>query len=87
MMILATAAGALLFDTDGKWRLLQIPSAHRAVHAALDLESTLEERECAAVMMFDTPALIARSPEPDMLLVCVPGSYAASFADSIRAWR
>jgi len=83
----ATAAGALLFDTDGKWRVLRLPRAHRALHAALDLDSTLEHRDCAAASMFDTPVVIARASEPDLLLLCIPASYAASFSDSVQAWR
>lgn len=83
----ATAAGALLFDTDSKWHLLELPSAHAAIHSALDLQSTLEGRECAASVMFDTPVVIARDAANTGLLVCVPASYVASFLVSIEAWR
>jgi hypothetical protein len=79
-------AGALVFDTGGKWRLLEIPGAHAAIHTALDVQSTLEGRECAAAVMFDTPVVIARAAARDMLLLGVPASYAASFGHSLENW-
>lgn len=81
-----SAAGALVFETAGKWQLLEVAAAHAAVHAALDLHSTLEGRECAAAVMFDTPVVLARGAAADRLLVCVPASYAASFAGSVERW-
>jgi sarcosine oxidase gamma subunit len=81
-----SAAGALIFDTAGKWQLLEVTGPHAAVPAALDLHSTLEGRECAAAVMFDTPVVIARGAASDQLLVCVPASFAASFADSLHRW-
>jgi hypothetical protein len=81
-----SAAGALVFETVGKWQLMEVAAAHTAVHAALDLHSTLEGRECAAAVMFDTPVVLARGAAADQLLVCVPASYAVSFADSFDRW-
>jgi sarcosine oxidase gamma subunit len=81
----AISAGALLFDTSGKSRLLQLPASHSALRAAVDVELVLEGRECAAVVLFDTPVVIARNGV-DTLLLCVPASYADSFVASIERW-
>jgi hypothetical protein len=81
----AISAGALLFDTAGKLRLLQVPASHWAIRAAVDVETILEARECAAAVLFDTPVVIARNGA-DTLLLCVPASYADSFVASIESW-
>ena len=81
----ASAAGALLFDATGKWRLLQLPGSATALRAAVDLDSVLEVRDCAAAVLFDTPVIMARNGA-DALLVCVPASYAESFVSSIQNW-
>jgi hypothetical protein len=81
----AIAAGALLFDTTGQWVAMEIDRAHPAVLAAVDIDSCLVQRECAAVSLLDAPALIASTVAQDRLLICIPASYADSFANSIRA--
>lgn len=78
-------AGALLFDTSGKWRVLQLLESHSALRAAVNVESILRDRDCAATLMFDTPVVMARADVDGMLLLCVPASYSAHLEVMIHA--
>jgi heterotetrameric sarcosine oxidase gamma subunit len=56
-------AGAIV-DVDGKWVEFELTGsgASRVLAAALDVEATLEGRECAAVTLFECPAILTRTP-------------------------
>ena len=59
----ATNAGAgALIDVSGKWEHLVIagPGAGRLLASAIAVDAVLERRGCAAVTLFDCPAIIAR---------------------------
>jgi len=49
-------------DVTGKWQALRVsgPGAQGAIAAALDLDAALAGRDCAAVTLFDSPAIVAR---------------------------
>jgi sarcosine oxidase gamma subunit len=83
----AIDAGAVVFDAEGKWRIFQAQGqrARCAIAAALDLDSILRGRECAAVTLFDVPAIIARIGTEDEWWVCVHASYAEHFMASIMS--
>jgi heterotetrameric sarcosine oxidase gamma subunit len=74
------ATGAYIVDVEGKWTAFTCggPQARRALSAAIDVDSLLEARDCAAVALFDCPAVLARTGD-DGFIVCVQSSYAASF--------
>jgi sarcosine oxidase gamma subunit len=82
----AADAGALVFDVAGKWRLCRLSAAlgTRVLSAALDLAGILAGRDCAAVTLFDVPAVIARLAAGQEYLVCAHSSYAASLAAALR---
>lgn len=66
----AVEAGAgVAVEVDGKWRALELlgPGAARVLASTIDVEAVLDGRECAAVTLFDCPAVLAR----------VPGGFAA----------
>ncbi len=52
-----------LYDVEGKWRrcVLVGPAAARALGASISVESVLAGRECAAVTLFDCPAVLRRA--------------------------
>jgi len=75
----ALAAGAVEFDTCGRWRVYEFARDSAALRAALDAPAALARRDCLAMTWFDTPAIIATHAAPDLFLVCVPASYADSF--------
>jgi heterotetrameric sarcosine oxidase gamma subunit len=84
----ATQAGAgAVFDVDGKWRALELigPGAARLLATTLDVAAALDGRECAAVMLFDCPAVLARVP--DGFAVWVRASYAADFVAAVEGLR
>jgi len=61
----AVQAGAgVIVDVDGKWVELELtgPGATRALATTLDVDATLEGRECAAVTLFECPAILTRGP-------------------------
>jgi len=74
------ASDAIVVDVDGKWTVFSCagPSARRALAAAVDVDTVLEPRGCAALMLFDCPAVLARQGQ-DGFVACVHTSYAASF--------
>lgn len=81
----AVQAGAgVLFDVEGKWAawLLEGADAGRALAGSVDIDAVLADRGCAAVALFDCPAIVMRSGNGYRLWV--GASYAQAFADAIR---
>jgi hypothetical protein len=73
----AAGVGAL-FDVDGKWQafVLTGPGAERLLSYSINLAQVLGERDCAALSLFDCPAILAR--RTDAFDVWVESSYAAA---------
>jgi hypothetical protein len=69
-------AGARI-DVEGKWQPFELagPGAARLLASAFDVDQALEGRECASVMLFDCPAVVARVPAG--FAIWVRASYAA----------
>jgi heterotetrameric sarcosine oxidase gamma subunit len=59
------AEAGVIVDVDGKWVELELtgPAATRVLAATLDVDATLEGRECAAVTLFECPAILARGAQ------------------------
>jgi sarcosine oxidase gamma subunit len=58
----AEQSAAMLVDVEGKWqrRSLRGSGAMRLLAATADVEAMLTGRDCAALSLFDCPALVAR---------------------------
>jgi heterotetrameric sarcosine oxidase gamma subunit len=81
----AAAAGAgVQIGVDGKWHALTLagPGAEQALARTAALDAILAGRECAAVLLFDCPSIIARSSAA--LDVWVRSSYAADLMSSLE---
>jgi heterotetrameric sarcosine oxidase gamma subunit len=78
---LAAAGVGAVFDVDGKWRTLTVtgPGAARLLSAGADVAALLAHRDCAALHLFDCPALLARRHDGFELWV------EASYATDLRA--
>jgi sarcosine oxidase gamma subunit len=76
-----------VIDVSGKWDALSIegPGAIRLLCCALDLEGVLKDRDCAAVTLFDCPAVLARVP--DGFALWVQSSYTADFVGTAERLR
>ena len=85
-MAIRAGAGAVV-DVAGKWQVLELlgPGATRLLASTVDVEAVLERRECAAVTLFDCPAVLARLP--DGFVVWVKASYAADFVAAVERLR
>ena len=84
----AVDAGAgVLVDASGKWEELLIsgPGAARLLASAIAVEAVLERRGCAAVTLFDCPAVLARQSEN--LVLWVQSSYAVNFVATAERFR
>ena len=59
------AEAGVIVDVEGKWIEFELtgPGASRVLAATLDVEGALEGRECAAVTLFECPAILARAPQ------------------------
>jgi heterotetrameric sarcosine oxidase gamma subunit len=80
----AIEAGAgVSVDVGGKWQALELlgAGAARLLASTIDVDSVLEGRECAAVTLFDCPAVLARVPGG--FAVWVRSSYAAHFVAAV----
>jgi sarcosine oxidase gamma subunit len=78
--LLAAAAGCCAtVDVTGKWQAFVVTGdgASRLLASTLAVDAALEARDCAAVTLFDCPAILARAG--DGYLVWVQSSYAADF--------
>jgi hypothetical protein len=79
----AAGVGAL-FDVDGKWRRFALtgPGASRVLASAVDLGVALRHRDCAALQLFDCPAVLAsRAGAFD---VWVEASYATALHGHLK---
>ena len=83
------AAGGLgaLVDVEGKWRkvLVDGSGAARAIASTINVEGVLRNRGCAAVSLFDAPAILARVEAAFDLWVAA--SYLDHFVDVTRTLR
>jgi uncharacterized membrane protein len=71
----------VLIEVEGKWQEVRIAAAHarRILSASIDVETVLAGRECAAILLFDCPAILARHDGAFNLWI------AASFGQSLVA--
>ncbi len=85
----AAVAGGLgaCVDVTGKWLALRArgPDARRALASTIDIDAVLAGRECAAVTLFDCPAIVLRDGGGYRLWVAA--SYAASFEAAVERVR
>lgn len=79
----AAGAGAS-FDVTGKWQALRLTGtdAARLLSSSVDVAALLEDRECAALTLFDCPALVVRVA--DGCVLWVRASYAADLVTAIE---
>jgi sarcosine oxidase gamma subunit len=71
----------MLVEVEGKWQQVQLAAKHsrRILSSSIDVEVVLAGRQCAAVMLFDSPGIVARNGESfDVWMV-------ASFVESFIA--
>ena len=73
----ASAGAGSLINASGKWLPVDIegPGAARLLASTLDIEAVLSNRDCAAVTLFDCPAIVVRVTQGFRLWV--QASYAA----------
>ncbi len=76
----ASGVGAV-FDVDGKWHAFRLTGrgAERVLSSTIDLPQALRHRDCAALHLFDCPAVVAR--RPDTFEAWVEASYASAFRE------
>ncbi|HLN49227.1 MAG TPA: hypothetical protein VK251_06925 [Steroidobacteraceae bacterium] len=80
----AVAAGAgTAVEVEGKWTAMELKGvdAARLLSSSLDVAAVLESRECAAVALFDCPAVLATAAQG--YLIYVQSSYAADFRAAV----
>jgi sarcosine oxidase gamma subunit len=79
------AGAGSLIDVEGKWQPLVLRGARALaiLESSIDVELVLRERACAAVMLFDCPAIVARARAEFELWVA--SSYASSFSSAVGA--
>jgi sarcosine oxidase gamma subunit len=79
LSLLERAEGGILIDVEGKWQEVHIAPerAHHMLSRSIDIETVLAARECAAVVLFDCPAMLARSDTTINLWIAT--SYLQSF--------
>jgi heterotetrameric sarcosine oxidase gamma subunit len=68
-----------LIDVDGKWQELRIApeQAQRMLARSIDVATVLADRDCAAIRLFDCPAILARHEAA--FKVWIEASFAQSF--------
>jgi heterotetrameric sarcosine oxidase gamma subunit len=71
-------------EVEGKWATLELsgPDAARLLSSSLDVAAVLESRDCAAVVLFDCPAVLAVAATG--YRVYVKASYLADFSAAIE---
>jgi sarcosine oxidase gamma subunit len=81
LLALQAAGAGAMFDVEGKWRAfaLTAPGAERALSSAIDLAQALGGRDCAALYLFDSPAVLSRRGAG--FEVWVEASYAVAFRE------
>ncbi len=80
----AAAAGTgAAVDVEGKWTVMTLEGAdsRRLLSASLDVAAVLESRDCAAVVLFDCPAVLTASGEGYWIFL--KASYAADFRAAV----
>ncbi|MGP0055561.1 MAG: hypothetical protein ACLPQI_08400 [Steroidobacteraceae bacterium] len=78
-----TAGTGTAVDVEGKWSAMTLegPDARRLLSASLDVAAVLESRDCAAVVLFDCPAVLTASG--DGYWIFLKASYAADFKAAV----
>ena len=78
---LQAAGVGSVFDVDGKWQAFELmgPGAERVLSSTIDLARVLSHSDCAALHLFDCPAVLAR--RPGAFEVWVEASYASAFRE------
>jgi hypothetical protein len=81
LLALQAAGVGALFDVEGKWQAfaLTAPGAERALSSTIDLAQALGGRDCAALHLFDCPAILSR--RGGGFEVWVEASYAVAFGE------
>ncbi|HXN09732.1 MAG TPA: hypothetical protein VN859_00705, partial [Steroidobacteraceae bacterium] len=79
----STAGAGTAVEVEGKWAALELngPDAARLLSSSLDVAAVLDARDCAAVVLFDCPAVLATSSQG--YLIYVQSSYAADFRAAV----
>jgi heterotetrameric sarcosine oxidase gamma subunit len=80
----AEAAGTgTAVDVEGKWSVMTLEGAdaRRLLSASLDVAAVLGSRDCAAVALFDCPAVLTASAE--RYWIFLKASYAADFRAAV----
>jgi len=80
----AAAAGTgAAVDVESKWTVMTLEGAdsRRLLSASLDVAAVLESRDCAAVVLFDCPAVLTASG--DGYWIFLKASYAADFEAAV----
>jgi hypothetical protein len=74
-------------DVTGKWKhyIILGPSAARLLACSIELGAVLEKRDCAAVTLFDCPAIVARCRAG--FDIWVQSSYARDFLATAENFR
>ena len=75
----AAADAGSAVEVEGKWSALELggPDAARLLSSSLDVTAVLESRDCAAVVLFDCPAVLATLAPG--YIIYLQSSYAADF--------
>ena len=81
LLALQAAGVGAVFDVQGKWQAfaLTAPGAERALSSTIDLTQALGGRDCAALHLFDCPAVLSR--RGGGFEVWVEASYAVAFRE------
>jgi sarcosine oxidase gamma subunit len=81
LLALQGAGVGAIFDVEGKWQAfaLTAPGAERALSSTIDLAQALGGRDCAALHLFDCPAVLSR--RGGGFEVWVEASYAVAFRE------
>ena len=81
LLALQAAGVGAMFDVEGKWQAfaLTAPGAERALSSTIDLAQVLGGRDCAALHLFDCPAVLSRRGAG--FEVWVEASYAVAFRE------
>ena len=81
LLALQAAGVGALFDVEGKWQAVALtaPGVERALSSTIDLAQALGGRDCAALHLFDCPAVLSR--RSGGFEVWVEASYAVAFRE------
>ncbi len=80
----STLVGAHLFDVSGKWCQFSLEGqdARHALSSGCDPDTTLADRRCARLSLFDCPTIVVQLD--GIFTLCVEASYAASLQAAIQ---